>query len=71
MDSLLPVTDLVGLFDTDRPKDQQYLGFVRWSQVMSIAAEALKLCPETYPPRYRVRGFLSPEQLAQIEFVEA
>jgi hypothetical protein len=70
-ESLLPVTDLVGLFDSDLPKDDQYLGFASWSQVASIVGAAMELCSEMYPPRYRVREFLSPEQLAQIEFVEA
>ena len=70
VESLLPVTDLVGLFDSDRPEDEQYLGFARWSQVASVVGAAMELCSEMYPPRYRVREFPSPEQLAQIEFVE-
>ena len=69
-ESLLPVTDLVGVFDSDLPKDEQYLGFARWSQVASVAGVAMELCSDIYPPRYRLREFPSPEQFAQIEFVE-
>jgi len=70
VDSLLPVTDLVGLFDSDLPKDEQTLGFVRWAQVMSVVGATLEPCADMYPLRYRVREFPSKERLAQIEIVE-
>jgi len=70
VDSLLPVTGLVAMVDTSRPKDEQQLGFARWPEVISIAEAILEPCPDMYPLRYRVREFPSQEQLAQIEFVE-
>jgi hypothetical protein len=65
MDSLLPKTDLVHLFDPAKPKGQCIAASGTWEQVSDAVGGLLELAA-FYPERFRVRSFPSEHQLEAI-----
>jgi hypothetical protein len=63
--TLLPETELLGLVDPSRPKDQELLG---WFETTAVSKHAGHLLVPTdfIPRRYQVDGFPTPQELARI-----
>ncbi|MGC8639691.1 MAG: hypothetical protein ACP5XB_07400 [Isosphaeraceae bacterium] len=66
VDSLLPRTDLVHLFDPERPEGQRLAAFATWEHLSEVVGELLEPV-DLYPERYRVRSFPSEEQIEAIK----
>jgi Protein of unknown function (DUF1444) len=69
VESLLPRTDVVHLFDMDRPEGQKIVASAVWERVAEIVGELLEPV-DVYPERYRVRSFPNDEQIAAIQASE-
>jgi len=65
MDSLLPKTDLLHLFDPQRPEGQRIAASGTWEQVAEVVGDLLEPAA-VYPERFRVRFFPSESQLEAI-----
>lgn len=59
--SLLPRTDRILFVDLEQPEDRRVVP-ARWEQAAEIVGDLMQPV-DTYPPRYRVDGFPTPEQL--------
>jgi hypothetical protein len=70
VDSLLPQTHLVALSNPQSPVEKKMLGFAKWEQLISVAGDLMEPSDGLYPVRYRVKGFPSREQLAQLDLIE-
>lgn len=67
--TLLPVTDRVGLYNPDLPKDKAMLGVAKWADVLAVAGDLMK--PQgMYPERYLVDDFPSESQIQQLKLTE-
>ena len=65
LDSLLPKTDLVHLFDPHRPEGQRIAASGTWERVEEVVGDMLEPAV-LYPERFRVRYFPSERQLEAI-----
>jgi len=66
--SYLPKTDVVALVDPDAGKNDAVLGAVAWSQFeQALGADTLKVMDGLSPPRFRLLGELTTEQLQRLQ----
>ena len=67
VNSLLPRTDLIHLFDPERPEGQRIVASGAWDRVAEVVGDLLEAV-DMYPERYRVDTF--PDE-GQIEAIRA
>ncbi|BDI34430.1 hypothetical protein CCAX7_64810 [Capsulimonas corticalis] len=65
VDSLLPRADQILLSERDPAGGIVLLGAAPWERVAAVAGDLFE-AQDLYPPRFRVRGFPTPAQLAEI-----
>ena len=61
--ALIPRTDHIIIIAMDTQGEQKILGITSWDRAMEIAGDLLPLEADLYPPRYRVIGFPTAEQV--------
>ena len=63
--ALLPRTDVIMLYDPEKPEKERSLGFVAWDKLVSLAG-SLMLDAEMFPERYYVSKFPDEDQLKNL-----
>jgi uncharacterized protein YtpQ (UPF0354 family) len=63
--SLLPETSHITFFDDTLPANERVIGPVKWEDAFRIVGNKM-IKQDLSPPRYKVEGFPSPEQLKEM-----